>query len=222
MTEKSTPDIGQKDSDSYFYGRFMSNSTEALTVEKVVQETSTGVVASNLETANLIDGYHVIAEWIRFADAKAAVILTVGGAIAGLVIPTLKIYLGEKTPHPTTWWTTMVILLFSIWVTLTLLSGIFAFRCISPYRRKGRHPALGNASHFHPAAICAAFKLDDSEKFIDECERMGDHGLRKEVAACLLIDSHISGAKYTHVSRSIFLMGLSGLAALAYLIAIQF
>ena len=30
-------------------------------------------VVSNLETANLIEGYHVIAEWIRFADAKAAV-----------------------------------------------------------------------------------------------------------------------------------------------------
>ncbi len=37
----------------------------------------------------------MIAEWIRFADAKAAVVQTLGGAIAGLVIPTLKSYLNE-------------------------------------------------------------------------------------------------------------------------------
>lgn len=81
-----------------------SSSSEAPGVEA-----SRTIVASNLETANLIEGYHVIAEWIRFADAKAAVVLTVGGAIAGLVIPTLKSYLDEDSAlHPTVWWTTMV------------------------------------------------------------------------------------------------------------------
>ena len=179
-------------------------------------------VASNLETANLIEGYHVIAEWIRFADAKAAVILTVGGAIAGLVIPTLKGYLAEKTPHPTPWWTTLVSALFALWLLLTLLSGIWSFRCILPFRRKGRHPALGTCQHFHPAAISAAFTLDDTHKFMNEVEALGDVGLRKEVSACLLIDSHISGAKYHLVSRSIRLMGLSAIVALLYLIAIQF
>ncbi len=109
---------------------------------------SSSVVASNLETANLIDGYHVIAEWIRFADAKAAVILTVGGAIAGLVIPTLKGYLMETKAHPTMWWNTFVSVLFALWLLLTLLSGIWAFRCISPYRRNGRHPASGSVPIF--------------------------------------------------------------------------
>ncbi|TWU02996.1 hypothetical protein [Stieleria varia] len=181
------------------------------------------VVASNLETANLIEGYHVIAEWIRFADAKAAVVLTVGGAVAGLVIPTLRSYLGEENAvHPTSWWTTMVGCLFAIWLLLLLLSGIFAFRCILPYRRKGQHPALGHCSHFHPAAISVAFKLDDADRFIAECESMGDGGLRKEVAACLLIDSHISGAKYRHVTTSIRLIGISSIIALIYLVAIQF
>lgn len=183
---------------------------------------SSSVVASNLETANLIDGYHVIAEWIRFADAKAAVILTVGGAIAGLVIPTLKGYLMETKAHPTMWWNTFVSVLFALWLLLTLLSGIWAFRCISPYRRNGRHPALGKCSHFHPAAICTAFALEDTDRFINECESLGDAGLRKEVAACLLIDAHISGSKYRHVTRAIQLMGMSAFVALAYLIAIQF
>ena len=124
------------------------------------------IVASNLETANLIEGYHVIAEWIRFADAKAAVVLTVGGAIAGLVIPTLKSYLDEDVAaHPTVWWTKLVIGLFAVWLLLLLVSGICAFRCILPFRRKGKHPALGHSSHFHPAAICTAFKLDDVERW---------------------------------------------------------
>lgn len=181
------------------------------------------VVASNLETANLIEGYHVIAEWIRFADAKAAVVLTVGGAVAGLVIPTLKSYLGEDpTAHPTVWWNTLVSVLFAVWLLLLLLSGVFAFLCILPFRRKGRHPALGHSSHFHPAGISTMFKLEDVDQFIQECESMGDGGLRKEVAACLLIDSHISSAKYRYVTTSIRLMGVSSMVALLYLVAIQF
>lgn len=187
------------------------------------QDASRTIVASNLETANLIEGYHVIAEWIRFADAKAAVVLTVGGAIAGLVIPTLKGYLTENpTMHPTAWWNSLVSTLFALWLLLLLLSGIWAFLCILPFRRKGKHPALGHSSHFHPAAISTMFRLDDVEKFIQECESMGDGGLRKEVAACLLIDSHISSAKYRYVTTSIRLMGASCIVALVYLIAIQF
>ncbi|MCR9197271.1 MAG: hypothetical protein NXI04_01380 [Planctomycetaceae bacterium] len=180
------------------------------------------VVRSDVQTSDMIEGYHVIAEWIRFADAKAAVVLTVGGAIAGLVIPTLKNYLQEDVQHPAPWWTTMVCVLFSVWLLLILLSGIAAFSCILPFRRRGKHPALGFCSHFHPAAIGAAYTLDEADKFQTDCEGMGDAGLRREVAACLLIDSHISGVKYRRVSTSIRLMGASAIVSLIYLIAIQF
>ncbi len=184
---------------------------------------SSSELVSNMETANLIEGYHVIAEWIRFADAKAAVVLTVGGAIAGMVVPTLKGYLDEDvTSHLTPWWTILVMGLFGCWLVLVLLSGMLAFRCISPFRQSGRHPSLGKCAHFHPAAISAAFDLNDSDRFIDDCERMGDAGLRREVAACLLIDSHISSTKYALVTKSIRLLGASAFAAFAYLLAIQF
>lgn len=197
--------------------------TESGSVSVPSVDANRTIVASNLETANLIEGYHVIAEWIRFADAKAAVVLTLGGAVAGLVIPTLRSYLLEQsTIHPTSWWSGMVWCLFALWLLLLLASGIAAFLCILPFRRRGRHPAMGHASHFHPAAISHAFKLDDVERFIAECDSMGDSGLRKEVSACLLIDSHISSAKYTHVTTSIRLMGLSSLVAIVYLLAIQF
>lgn len=178
--------------------------------------------SSNVQTSDMIEGYHVIAEWIRFADAKAAVVLTVGGAIAGLVIPTLKGYLREEMTHPTLWWTQMVWVLFAIWLLLILLSGIWAFSCILPFRNKGKHPSLGHCSHFHPAAIGAAYTLDQADIFKNDCEAMGDEGLRREVAACLLIDSHISSVKYGRVTTSIRFMGASAIVSLLYLIAIQF
>lgn len=180
-------------------------------------------ISTNLQTANLIEGYHVIAEWIRFADAKAAVVLTVGGAVGGLVVPTLKGYLAEDPSiHPTTWWTTLVVVCFSVWLLLLLLSGIWAFLCILPFRNKGRHPALDLCSHFHPAAIAAAYTIDSGQKFQNDCDLLGEEGLRREVSACLLIDSHISSVKYKRVSTSIRLMGASSIIALIYLVLIQF
>jgi hypothetical protein len=176
-----------------------------------------------LEAENLIDIYQVIAEWIRFADAKAAVVLTVGGGLAGLLIPTLKDYLhNDKLVHPFPWWTKAVVVLYALWVGALVLSSVWAFRCILPFRRGGRHPALGRCAHFHPAAIHAAYKLDDVDGFIDDCSKLGTVGLKNEVAAGLLIDSHISAAKYHRVTASIRLMGLSAIFALCYLLAIQF
>ena len=46
-------------------------------------------------TENFIETYHAISEWIRFADAKAAVILTVGGALAGFLIPTVQAIISD-------------------------------------------------------------------------------------------------------------------------------
>lgn len=176
-----------------------------------------------LEAENLIDIYQVIAEWIRFADAKAAVVLTVGGGLAGLLIPTLKEYLhNDKLIHPFDWWTKFVVIVYVLWLGVLLLSSIWAFRCILPFRRQGRHPALGRCAHFHPAAIESAYKLDDVDRFIKDCSQLGTAGLKNEVAAGLLIDSHISAAKYHHVTISIRLMGVSALLALLYLLATQF
>lgn len=176
-----------------------------------------------LEAENLIAVYQVIAEWIRFADAKAAVVLTVGGGLAGLLIPTLKEYLhNDKLVHPFAWWPKFVLVLYVVWLALLLWSSVWAFRCILPFRRNGRHPALGRCAHFHPAAIEAAYKLDDVDRFIKECHQAGTDGLKNEVAAGLLIDSHISAAKYHRVTISIRLMGVSALFALFYLLATQF
>lgn len=175
-----------------------------------------------LETDNLIDAYQVIAEWIRFADAKAAVVLTVGGALTGLLIPTLKDYLHTEANHPTLWWTKGVVGLYALWLALLIFSAICAFKCILPFRRKGRHPALERCTHFHPAAIGQAYRLDEVDRFIADFSKLGPHGLKNEVAAGLLIDSHISSSKYQAVTASIRLLGASSVVGLLYLLAIQF
>src|SRR5687768_180130 len=78
-----------------------------------------------LEAENLIDTYQTIAEWIRFADAKAAVTLTVDGVFLGLLVPTLKGYLADNTvAHPTDWWNALVVILFLSWLALLVISAV--------------------------------------------------------------------------------------------------
>src|SRR4051812_16057505 len=77
-----------------------------------------------LEAENFIETYKIIADWIRFADTKAAATLTVNGVLLGLLIPTLRPYLTEKgVIHPTEWWPAAVVALFLCWLVLLVLSA---------------------------------------------------------------------------------------------------
>lgn len=175
-----------------------------------------------LETENLVATYDTVAEWIRFADAKAAVVLTVVGAIAGTLIPTLREYLESTDPHPATWWNTLVAVLFAGWLSLGVASSVFAFRCVIPFRRKGHHPSLEKCAHFHPAAIASKYTIDQHDEFVAGYQQAGTDGFRKEVLAGLLIDSHISGSKYRSVTTSIRLLAWAAVISMIYLLAIQF
>ncbi len=198
-----------------------------------------------LETENLIATYDTVAEWIRFADAKAAAVLTVAGALAGVLIPTLKEYLATLSTHIAhlkkvtisgveqyvethstvdqhTLWRSLVIGLYVISLILTVISCWQAFRCILPFRRKGEHPSLQKCTHFHPAAISRRYSIDDHDGFVTGYEQAGVAGFQQEVLAGLLIDSHISAAKYGHVTSAIRLLGWSAFVAMLYLLAIQF
>ena len=193
-----------------------------------------------LETENLIATYDTVAEWIRFADAKAAAVLTVAGALAGVLIPTLKEYLPTLIDQSVTVfdpetgrklfrgvcrqpvWRAFVVGLYAVWLILTVASCWKAFRCILPFRRKGEHPSLQKCTHFHPAAISKRYSIDDHDAFVNGYEQAGVTGFQQEVLAGLLIDSHISAAKYGHVTSAIRLLGWSAFIAMLYLLAIQF
>jgi hypothetical protein len=175
------------------------------------------------EVENFLDTYHAIAEWIRFADTKAAAVLTVIAALGGLLIPTLR---GFFDSHPdgqylTPWWPTLVVSLFILWLLLQALAGLSAFACITPFRRRGRHPVIDHSKHFHPASIAQHYTLDEYDRFAADCDKMGLEGFKREIMVAILIDAHISNNKYGHVSRAIRLLGISLIFALAYFLAIH-
>lgn len=176
----------------------------------------------NLETENYIETYQIISEWIRFADAKAAAVLTVDGALIGLIIPTLKPWMNGEHPKLPFFWTYLVLGFFAAWLILLVLSGIWAFRCILPFSRKGRHPSLGECTHFHPAAVAAHYSMDDLDRFAADCDAIGMQGLKREVQAAVLIDSHISRNKYRRVTTAIRFLAWSALFGFLYIASIQF
>ena len=175
-----------------------------------------------LEAENLIETYRIIAEWIRFADAKAGVTLTVNGILLGLLIPTLKPYLDAPVQRPTAWWPALVLILFVAWLVLLVLSAVNSFLCILPLRGKSRILALTHTTHFHPVAVSQKYPVDDLPRFVDDCEKIGTAGLKREIMAALLIDAHLSSAKYGYVTRSIWCLAASVVCGFLYLVAIQF
>lgn len=187
--------------------------TEPATAESSKQELP--------DTESLILTYQSISEWIRFADAKAAVVLTVNGALAGLLIPTLRPYLNAES-HPTAWWSVLVTVLFAAWMLFLGIASIWAFRCILPFTQGGRHPALEECKHFHPAAVAQEYQIGQSDTFEQNFGALGVKGFKHEVIAGILIDSHVSRAKYIRVTRSIKLLALGAIFGLMYLVAIQF
>ena len=108
---------------------------------------------------------------------------------------------------------------FAIFILLLIYSGVLAFRCILPDRT---HPAREHCTHFHPASISTCYPVTDGEKFIENYERLGTAGLRREVVAAILIDAHICSRKYAYVTRSIRAFALSTVFGLAFLLLSQF
>jgi hypothetical protein len=182
----------------------------------------TAATTTALEVENFTESYKVIADWIRFADSKAGVTLTVNGILMGLLVPTLKSYLAERTPHPLEGWTVVVVVLFVVWLVFLVLSAASAFLCILPIRGTARRLALTHAPHFHPAAVTQSFPLVDVDRFVKDCERLGADGMKREIMASILVDSHLSNTKYAHVTRAVWLLGGNILFACLYLLAIQF
>jgi hypothetical protein len=191
----------------------------------VITENSSTSLAQEqtLEAETFIESYKTIAEWIRFADAKAGVTLTVNGILLGLILPMLKTYLNEKeTIHPTTWWTSLVTALFLCWLLFLVLSAICSFLCILPIRGAMRQLVMSQTTHFHPAAVSQQYRLADFERFIGDFDKISMTGFKREIIAAILIDSHLSSAKYTFVTRAIRCLAFSVIFGFFFLIASQF
>ena len=186
--------------------------------------THDGKTSAEQSTENYIETYHAISEWLRFADAKAAVILTVGGALAGFLIPTIHKVIAESADKDQMipFWKEICILLFAGYIIFFLLSGVFAFLCINPIRSKGKHPSLDHCDHFHPAAISNKYSIDDVQKFVEDCKDMGAVALKREVQAAVLLDSHTSKMKYERVRKSLMHFAVSAAFGFVYFLMAQF
>ncbi len=135
------------------------------------------------ETETFIDAYQITAEWIRFADAKAAAVLTVCGALAGLLIPTLKPFVDEPTYSRrggTNWE------LGYSWPGCSFCSPPACphFSVFSGFVSHGKHQPSDTASRFHPAAM-AKYDITDGKRFVRDCEAIGTSGFAREVLAGL-------------------------------------
>ena len=180
-------------------------------------------ISAEQSTENFIETYHAISEWIRFADAKAAVILTVGGALAGFLIPTIQKVIASDigTVHLIPYWKEVSVGLFGVYIFFFLVSGVYAFLCINPLRSKGKHPSLDYCDHFHPAAISAKYGIDEVQRFVNDCKSMGAIAMKREVQAAVLLDSHISRAKYSRVKRSLMFFAISVFFGFVYFLIAQ-
>ena len=205
-----------------------SESNESTTGKPLAKTVESPVISADeigQHTQNYIEAYHATAEWIRFADAKAAVILTVGGAMSGLLIPTIHRIVDQQDGNVEHWipfWQTIIVSLFVLYVVFFLLSGIYAFLCINPFREQGRHPALDHCDHFHPAAIASKYRRSDFDEFMKNCKSNGQSALLDEVLAALLLDSHISTKKYDYVKMSLKLFATSVFFGFVYFLVLQF
>lgn len=176
-----------------------------------------------IETENFIETHKTIADWIRFADTKAAVTLTVNGVLLGVLIPTLKAYLSDRTAvRPTPWWEYLTVALFIAWLLFLVISAVHSFLCILPIRGEGRQVALEHTTHFHPAAVSQQYPMKERERFVADCEKIGPGGFKREVLTAILVDSHLSNAKYRAVTLSIKFLAMSVVFGFLYLVAIQF
>jgi hypothetical protein len=180
-------------------------------------------VAKELVIENTIEFYKITADWIRFADAKAAVVLTAGGCLASVLIPHLKPYLeAVNKGDALVWLRPAVVTCFGLWLGILVVSAFYAFRCIVPYRQRGKHPALDFCKHFHAAAISVAYGPEEHDRFFETYRQLGYEKMLREVTTGLLIDAHISSSKYAFIRTAIKLLAVSSLFGFLFLFLSQF
>jgi hypothetical protein len=176
-----------------------------------------GIEPAEFQTRNLIAAYEQIAQWIRFADTKAALVLTVNGLFASVLLTTVADLSAAKPAELAT----AATVLFVVWALFGGLSCLEAFRCILPRALNAVHPAVTCSPHFHPAAIAARTRLDQPDEFVRDFDRLASRHYRDEVLKGMLIEAHISTAKYRHVIASIRLLAIAAPLGFAYLTIVE-
>jgi hypothetical protein len=182
----------------------MSDQHSVETAEAGAREESRRTIPASVEIPTLLEQYKIIADWIRFADAKAAVLLGVQGVLVGLFVPISTTYYqrfvsGELASKP---WASLVLGCDALWFGLFLISTVLALLCIVPHGSRGRHKAFGRCNHFHPAAIALCYNEAGEESFVRDYLDLGPERLKKEILLGIFIDAFICSNKYRFVVLS--------------------
>lgn len=176
-----------------------------------------GIEQAEFQIRNLMAAYEQIAQWIRFADTKAALVLTVNGLFASVLLATVG-DLSALTPAELA---TAVTAVFVVWALFVELSCLEPFRCILPRALNEVHTGVACTPHFHPAAIAAHYRLDQPDEFVRSFDRLESRHYRDEVLKGMLIEAHISTAKYRHVIASIRLLAIAAPLGFVYLTVVD-
>ena len=171
---------------------------------------------AGFEIRHLITACEQIADWIRFAGTKAALVLTVDGIFAAFLVPTIS-HLTQGTRDAAA---LAASALFVAWASFVALSCTEAFRCLLPRALNAVHTAVGRCAHFHPAAIATQCPLDGHEQFVRDFGRRAAEGFRNQVLIGMMVEAHISKSKYRHVIASIKLLTAAAPLGSAYVAAL--
>jgi hypothetical protein len=171
---------------------------------------------AGFEIRHLITACEQIADWIRFAGIKAALVLTVDGIVAAFLVPTIS-HLTQGTRDAAA---LAASALFVAWASFVALSCTEAFRCILPKALNAVHTAVGRCAHFHPAAITTQCPLDRHEQCVRDFDRRAAEGFGNQVLIGMMVEAHISKSKYRHVIASIKLPTAAAPLGSAYVAAL--
>ena len=177
--------------------------------------TATAFEPAGFEIRHLITACEQIADWTRFAGAKAALALTVDGIFAAFLVPAIS----RLTPGTRDAAALAASALFVAWASFVALSCTEAFRCLLPKALNAAQTAVGRCAHFHPAAIATQYPPGRHEQSVRDFGRRAAEGFRNQVLIAMMIAAHISKSRYRQVIASIKLLTATAPPGSAYVAA---
>ena len=147
---------------------------------------------AGFEIRHLITACEQIVDWIRFAGIKAALVLTVDGIFASVLVPTIS------RPH-------------------AMNARRRGARRLGPVRRVGK---LGRAVVYGGVSLHPAEGARRGAQSVRDFDRRAAESFRNQVLIGMMVEAHISKSKYRHVIASIKLLTAAAPLGFAYLAAL--
>jgi hypothetical protein len=148
-------------------------------------------------------------QWIRFADAKASVLLAVGGVVGGIVLSRPAPGAADVVTSRGIAWTVAMI--------AVALSSLFSLLALLPQLRVRRQEPTSLLYFRHIAAQFAGKQREYEARFAQIAD--SPEAMRDEVAAQIWANSLVARRKFREVAFATWLIGvgLVGCAVTVYL-----